>query len=69
MANVLISCFVGAFLAPVIHKKAPYWSGVLLALIPLSIFIGVSSGVISSANLEPSSSIFSLMASQGYLFY
>ena len=60
MANVLISCFVGAFLAPVIHKKAPYWSGVLLALIPLSIFIGVSSGVISSANLEPSSSIFFL---------
>ena len=54
MVSALISCFAGALLAPVLHRRVPSWSGVILALIPFGIFVSVLGGAIGiEAGVEP----------------
>ena len=54
MVSALISCFAGALLAPVLHRRVPSWSGVILALIPFGIFVSVLGGGIGiEAGVEP----------------
>ena len=60
MISALVSCFVGAFIAPFLHRRFPLGSGILLAFIPLIIFIGVLNGTISGSLGEGAPSLLYL---------
>ena len=49
MISALVSCFIGAIMAPILHRRFPRVSGVLLAFIPFMIFVGVLSGTITGS--------------------
>ena len=49
MISALVSCFIGAIIAPFVHRRFPRESGILLAFIPLMIFIGVLNGTIAGS--------------------
>lgn len=60
MISALASCFIGAFLAPFLHRRFPRGSGILLAFIPLMIFIGVLNGSIVGSLGEGAPTLFYL---------
>ena len=49
MIIAIVSCFVGAIIAPFLHRRFPSESGILLAFIPLMIFISVLNGTLAGS--------------------